>query len=41
MLLIDIYKIPVVWSLLGTLVILATSMGLSLAIPARGHATSA
>ena len=41
MLLIDVYKIPVVWSLLGTLAILATSMLLSLAIPARGPATSA
>jgi len=41
MLLIDLFKIPVVWSLLATLAILATSMVLSLAIPARGHATSA
>jgi tellurite resistance protein TerC len=41
MLLIDLYKIPVVWSLLVTLAILATSVALSLAIPARGHATSA
>jgi tellurite resistance protein TerC len=41
MLLIDIYKIPVIWSLLGTLAILATSMALSLAIPARGPATGA
>jgi tellurite resistance protein TerC len=41
MLLIDVFKIPVVWSLLGTLAILGTSMALSLAIPARGPATSA
>jgi tellurite resistance protein TerC len=36
MLLIDIYKIPVVWSLLGTALILATTMALSLVIPAKG-----
>jgi tellurite resistance protein TerC len=41
MLLIDIFKMPVVWSLLGTLAILTTSIVLSLVIPARGHAGSA
>jgi tellurite resistance protein TerC len=38
MLLIDVYKIPVVWSLGATLAILATTMILSLLIPARGPA---
>ena len=41
MLLIDIYKIPVVWSLSVTASILAVTMLLSLAIPARGKATGA
>ncbi|HYF43458.1 MAG TPA: TerC/Alx family metal homeostasis membrane protein, partial [Ramlibacter sp.] len=36
MLLIDIYKIPVAWSLVATVVVLATSMILSLRIPAKG-----
>jgi tellurite resistance protein TerC len=36
MLLIDLYHIPVLWSLLGTVVILATTMLLSLAIPPAG-----
>jgi tellurite resistance protein TerC len=36
MLLIDIYKIPIGYSLVGTVVILATAMGLSLMIPPRG-----
>jgi tellurite resistance protein TerC len=36
MLMIDLYKIPVQWSLLGTVAILATTMLLSLAIPAEG-----
>lgn len=36
MLLIDLYKIPVQWSLLVTVVILATTMLLSLAIPPKG-----
>jgi tellurite resistance protein TerC len=40
MLLMDVFKISVVWSLLGTFAILATSMALSLTIPAR-RATSA
>jgi tellurite resistance protein TerC len=40
MLLIDVFKIPVVWSLLVTLAILVTSMALSLAIPAPAHVTS-
>jgi tellurite resistance protein TerC len=35
MLMIDLYKIPVVWSLLGTALILATTMVLSLVIPAK------
>lgn len=35
MLLIDVYKIPVQWSLLGTTMILAVTMLLSLAIPAK------
>lgn len=38
MLLIDIYKIPVVWSLGVTLAVLATTMVLSLIIPAKGTA---
>jgi tellurite resistance protein TerC len=41
MLLIDVFKIPVVWSLLVTLAILLTSMALSLAIPPPQHVTSA
>lgn len=41
MLLIDLYKIPVAWSLLGTLAILGTSMVLSLRIPPRGNTGSA
>jgi tellurite resistance protein TerC len=41
MLLIDIFKIPVVWSLLVTLAILVTSMALSLAIPAPERVTTA
>jgi tellurite resistance protein TerC len=36
MLLIDIYKIPVAWSLVFTVVVLAGTMILSLKIPARG-----
>jgi tellurite resistance protein TerC len=36
MLLIDIYKVPVVWSLGFTVVILAATMTLSLLIPAKG-----
>jgi tellurite resistance protein TerC len=39
MLLLDLYKIPITVSLLATLAILATSIVLSLAIPAR-HPTS-
>jgi tellurite resistance protein TerC len=35
MLLIDLYKIPVQWSLLGTIVILAVAMGLSLIVPPK------
>lgn len=41
MLLIDLYKIPVAWSLLATLAILGTSMILSLRIPPRGSTGSA
>ncbi len=41
MLLIDVYKIPVAWSLLGTLAILGTSMFLSLRIPPRGSTATA
>lgn len=41
MLLIDVYKIPVAWSLLGTLAILGTSMILSLRIPPRGSTATA
>jgi tellurite resistance protein TerC len=36
MLLIDVYKIPVAWSLVATGVVLSASMVLSLMIPARG-----
>ena len=35
MLLIDLYKIPVQWSLLGTVLILAVTMGLSLMVPPK------
>jgi tellurite resistance protein TerC len=38
MLLIDLYKIPVQWSLLGTVSILALTMVLSIAIPPKGDA---
>jgi tellurite resistance protein TerC len=41
MLLIDIYHIPVVWSLVATVLVLATTMVLSLYIPAPAHAGSA
>jgi tellurite resistance protein TerC len=37
MLLIDIYKIPVAWSLLATVGILASAMALSLLIPPKGR----
>jgi tellurite resistance protein TerC len=36
MLLIDLYKIPVLWSLIATVVILAVTMTLSLLIPPKG-----
>jgi tellurite resistance protein TerC len=36
MLLIDIYKIPVAWSLGATATVLAATMILSLVIPAKG-----
>jgi len=38
MLLIDLYKIPVQWSLLGTVLILAVTMLLSLVVPPKGDA---
>ena len=41
MLLIDIYKIPVVWSLIATGMVLTTAMILSLYLPARGPTASA
>jgi len=41
MLLIDLYKIPVTWSLGFTLVVLVGTMVLSLRIPPRGKAESA
>ena len=37
MLLVDVYKVPVAWSLLATVAVLAATMLLSLCIPARGH----
>lgn len=40
MLIIDIYKIPVVWSLSFTIVVLATTMLLSLRIPPPSHKVS-
>ena len=41
MLLIDVYKIPVAWSLAATASVLAATMVLSLYIPARGYTGSA
>jgi tellurite resistance protein TerC len=41
MLLIDVYKIPVAWSLAFTLVVLAATMALSLRVPPRGKPQSA
>ena len=41
MLLIDVYKIPVAWSLAATASVLAATMVLSLYIPARGYLGSA
>jgi tellurite resistance protein TerC len=41
MLLIDVYKIPVVWSLAATATVLTATMLLSLYIPARGYPGSA
>ena len=38
MLLLDIYKIPVVWSLAATVTVLAVTMILSLLIPPKGAA---
>ena len=41
MLLVDLYKIPVTWSLGFTLAVLAVTMGLSLRIPPKGKAQAA
>jgi tellurite resistance protein TerC len=41
MLLIDVYHVPVVWSLLATVTVLAATMGLSLVIPAPAYTGSA
>lgn len=41
MLLIDVYKIPIAWSLSGTLLVLGSTMLLSLYLPAKGHKGSA
>jgi tellurite resistance protein TerC len=41
MLLIDVYKVPVAWSLGMTVVVLATSMVLSLKLPPKGHGGNA
>jgi tellurite resistance protein TerC len=41
MLLIDVYKVPVAWSLGMTVVVLASSMVLSLKIPPKGHGGNA
>ena len=37
MLLIDVYKIPIAWSLGGTLLVLASTMALSLVVPSKGR----
>lgn len=41
MLLVDVYHIPVAWSLVATVTVLAVTMVLSLYIPARGYTGSA
>jgi tellurite resistance protein TerC len=41
MLLMDVYKIPIVWSLAGTLAILTGAMAASLLVPAKGAGGSA
>lgn len=41
MLLIDVYKIPVAWSLVATVTVLAVTMVLPLYIPARGYTGTA
>jgi tellurite resistance protein TerC len=41
MLLIDVYKIPVMWSLAATVMVLGVTMGLSLYIPPKGYTGSA
>jgi tellurite resistance protein TerC len=41
MLLIDVYKIPVVWSLAATVTVLGVTMALSLVIPPKGYTGSA
>ena len=40
MLLVDIYHVPVVWSLVATVLVLAATMVLSLYIPAKGYTGS-
>lgn len=41
MLLMDIYKIPIIWSLLGTMAILGVAMTASLLVPAKGRPRTA
>jgi tellurite resistance protein TerC len=41
MLLVDLYHVPVAWSLVATVLVLAATMVLSLYIPAKGYAGSA
>ena len=41
MLLVDVYHIPVAWSLAATVTVLAVTMVLSLYIPAKGYTGSA
>jgi tellurite resistance protein TerC len=41
MLLVDVYKVPVLWSLAATVVILAASMGASLLVPGKGGGSGA
>lgn len=41
MLLVDIYHVPVAWSLVATVTVLAATMVLSLYVPARGYTGSA
>ena len=41
MLLVDVYHVPVSWSLAATVTVLAVTMVLSLYVPARGYTGSA